>query len=183
MTTRDDMAFGGNAGASMILNAGAADGLFVPRAIIRAWVIGPDGELKWTEEASNLVTNVGKTFNLETLLRGSAYSAAWYVVLKGAGTIAAADTLASHAGWTEVNPYAATNRPTVTFPAVSGGAVTSNTIAITINATATVAGAGICTSQPVATTSGTLYNMTDFASSRGVASGDTLNVTVSFNVT
>ena len=183
MSVTENMGFGDGAAVGAVMAPQTSDDVFAPRASITVECIGPDGQRKWIEENRNLVTNVGKTFNLETLLRASGYTAAWYVVLKGAGTIAAADTLASHAGWTEVNPYASANRPTVTFPAVSNAAVTSNTIAITINATATVAGAGICTTQAVGTNTGTLYNMTDFASSRGVASGDTLNVTCNFNVT
>lgn len=171
---------GDGAGSGLILRPGAHDIILLPRMKFRAVCLGPDGEVRWEDEGENLVTNVGLTFNLETMLRGSSYTAAWYLVLKNAGSIANADTLASHAGWTEQTPYAG-NRPAVTFPAVSGGAVTSNQINISINATATVAGAGIATVNTG--TSGTLYNMADFAASRSVASGDTLNVTCSYSAT
>jgi hypothetical protein len=179
------------ADAKCAFNTSIFDVVPLPRTSYHIECVGPDGQVKWTEDVRNLVTTVGRTFNLEVLLRAgvgggvvpTAYTAAWYLVLKGAGTIAAGDTLASHAGWTEVTPYASASRPTVTFPAVAAGAVTSNTVAITVNATATVAGAGICTTQAVGTNTGTLYAMTDFAASRSVASGDTLNVTVNFSVT
>lgn len=179
---REVMGVHDGAAAGMVFGPGVSDEFPVPRASFDIECRDADGNLKWEEHVSNMVMTVGKTFNLETVLRGSAYTAAWYLVLKGAGTIAVGDTLASHAGWTEVNPYAGSNRPTVTFPAVAAGAVTSNQVSITINATQTVAGAGICTSQPVATTSGTLYNMTDFSTARGVASGDTMNITVNFSI-
>jgi len=183
MTISDTSGLNDSAVAGAIMAPAVMDAVEAPRASFHIECRDSDGVLKWVEDVSNLVTTVGKTFNLETMLRGSAYTAAWYLVLKGAGTIAVGDTLASHAGWTEVNPYAGSNRPTVTFPAVAAGAVTSNAVSITINATATVAGAGICTSQPIATTTGTLYNMTDFTASRSVASGDTLSITANFSAT
>lgn len=162
------------------VRGGASELVLLPRMKFQAVCLGPDGLVKWEDEGENLVTNTGLTFNLETMLRGSGYTAAWYLVLKNAGTIANADTLASHAGWAEQTPYSG-NRPAVTFPAVSGGTVTSNQVSISITATATVAGAGICTVNTG--TSGTLYNMSDFAASRSVASGDTLQVTCSYSAT
>lgn len=181
--TNEGVAMGDGAGAGAVMNPHVpAEAWPVPRATFHVECVGPDGEVKWVEEVSNLVTTVGKTDNLAKYLTGSGYTAAWYLVLKSAGSIAAGDTLASHAGWTEVNPYAGANRPTVTFPAPAAGAVTSNQNSITINATATVAGAGICATQAIATTTGVLYNMADFSASRSVASGDVLNITVSYTV-
>lgn len=162
---------------------GQDDVLFAPRATFHFECLDADGQVKWTETVSNLVTNVGKNDIVDKYLKGATYTAAWYLVLKGAGTIAAADTLASHSGWTELNPYASTNRPSITWGTTSGGSNTSSAVSISINATAVIAGAGIGTSQAVATTSGTLYNMSDFGASRSVASGDTLNVTITVSVT
>lgn len=159
------------------------EAIFAPRARFDIECVGADGVVKWTESVHNLVTTVGKTDIVDKYLKGSAYTAAWYLVLKGAGTIAVGDTLASHAGWTELTPYAGTNRPTISWGTTAAGSNTSSAVAITINATATVAGAGIGASQAIATTSGILYNMADFSAARSVASGDTLNVTVTISVT
>jgi hypothetical protein len=137
--------------------------------------IGPDGELKWTEEYDNLVTTVGKTDICDKYFKGSAYTAAWYLGLKGTGTAAVGDTLASHAGWAEINPYAG-NRPAISFGTSSGGSNTASAVAFSINATATVAGAFIANA--ASGTAGILYSAGDFSASRAVASGDTLNVTV-----
>jgi hypothetical protein len=134
-----------------------------------------DGNLKWIEEIENLVTTVGKTDIIDKYFKGSGYTAGFFCGLKGAGAAAVGDTLASHAGWTEVTPYAG-NRPAITFGTTAAGSNTANAVAFTINATQTVAGAFICT---VATgTAGVLYSAGDFSASRNVLSGDTLNVTL-----
>ncbi len=142
--------------------------------------IGADGAVKWRERARNVVCTAGKTDIIDKYLKGSAYTAAWFLILAGAGTKSAADTLASHAGWTESTPYAG-NRPAITWGSTSGGSNTSSAVSISINATATVAGAGCCTVNTG--TSGVLYNVSDFAASRNVVSGDTLNVTVTLAMT
>lgn len=131
-------------------------------------------EEKWRETVRNLVMTAGKTDIVDKYFKGSAYTAGWFMGLKGAGTIAAGDTLASHAGWTEVTPYSG-NRPGITWGTTTSGSNTATAVSYTINATATVAGAFICTVNTG--TSGILYSASDFAASRSVASGDTLNVT------
>ena len=138
-----------------------------------------EGNLKWHEETYNLVTTAGKTDIVDKYLKGSSYTAAWYMGLKAAGTIAAGDTLASHAGWTESTPYAG-NRPAITWGTTSSGSNTATAVSYSITGTATVAGAFCCTVN--SGTSGVLYNATDFSVSRGVASGDTLNVTATISV-
>jgi hypothetical protein len=136
--------------------------------------VGPDGQVKWTEEFHNLVTTEGKNDIIDKYFKGSAYTAAWFLGLKGTGTAAVGDTLASHAGWSEVTPYSG-NRPAITFGSTSAGSNTATAVSFTINGTATVAGAFI--SSVNTGTSGKLYSAGDFAASRSVASGDTLNVT------
>lgn len=138
-----------------------------------------DGRLKWREHIENLVTTVGKTDIVDKYFKGSAYTAAFYLGLKGTGSAAVGDTLASHAGWSEVTPYSG-NRPAITFGTTSSGSNTASAVSYSINATATVAGAFICTVNTG--TSGTLYSAGDFAASRSVASGDTMNVTPTVSV-
>lgn len=142
--------------------------------------IGEDGQVKWTEKYDNLVTTVGKTDIIDKYFKGAAYTAAWYLGLKGTGTAAVGDTLASHAGWAEVNPYAG-NRPAITFGTTSGGSNTATVVSYTINASATVAGAFVASANTG--TAGTLYSAGDFATSRAVVSGDTLNVTLTVSAT
>lgn len=139
----------------------------------------PDGSVRWRESVTNLVTTAGKTDIVDKYLKGSSYTAAWYLILKGTGSVAAGDTLVSHAGWTEVTPYVG-NRPAITWGTTSSGSNTASGVAISINATATVAGAG-CSSVNTGT-SGVLYNISDFASARDLLSGDTLTVTPTLSV-
>lgn len=152
--------------------------------------VGPDGQVKWADSFHNLVMNGGLANMNGAYLAGSAQSTTWYLGLvtgPGSGTtFAAADTLASHAGWTESTAYTG-NRKAVTF----GAATTANPSVITnsaapssfaMNATATIAGAFLCN---VATgTSGVLFSAGDFTGGdKSVASGDTLNVTYTFSLT
>lgn len=131
------------------------------------------GIIKWKETIRNLVMTAGKTDILNVYF-GATAKESWFMILKGAGTIAASDTLASHAGWTEVTAYTG-NRPAITFGSASAGSITSTAVVFTMNGAYTVAGAGCCT---VATgTSGVLYDAADFGSSRTGASGDTLTIT------
>ena len=139
--------------------------------------IGADGQLKWTEQYVNTVMTLGKTDIIDKYFKGSAYTAAWFLGLKGTGTAVAADTLASHASWTEVTPYTG-NRLGITFGTTSGGSNTATAVSysITLAGPTTVAGAFVCS--VASGTSGTLYSAGDFTLARAVVSGDTLNVTL-----
>jgi len=138
-----------------------------------------DGLFKWEENIHNTVMTAGKNDLLSKYFTGSAYTAAWFMLLVGAGTISASDTLASHAGWLEVTAYTG-NRPSISFGSASAGSITSTAVVFTMNAAYTVAGAGCCT---VATgTSGILYDAADFGSARTGSSGDTLTITPTLSV-
>ncbi len=141
--------------------------------------IDKHGAEKWRECVHNLVTTTGKTDIVDKYFKGSAYSAAWYMGLKSSGTAVIGDTLASHSAWTEVTPYSG-NRLAITFGTTSGGSNTSNMVSFSLNTTATIAGAFICSAS--SGTSGILYSATDFSVARSVASGDTLNVTPTVSV-
>tara|TARA_R110000868_G_scaffold300295_4_gene560746 strand:- start:6764 stop:7345 length:582 start_codon:yes stop_codon:yes gene_type:complete len=152
-----------------------------------------DGKLKWEDVVPNLVVNVGLQDMNANYFKGSAYTAAWYIGLYGAGassTPAAGDTAASHAGWTEVVPYSNATRPAATF----GTATTANPsvqtnsaspASFTINATSTVGGAFLISNSTKSGTTGILFSASDFTSpgDRAVVSGDTLNVTYTFSLT
>jgi hypothetical protein len=165
--------------AGLMARAGLTDAIAAPSAVFEIECRAADGSLRWRETVRNLVTNGGKTDIIDKYLKGSSYTAAWYLILAGAGSKAAGDTLASHAGWSEVTPYAG-NRPAITWGTTSSGSNTSTAVSISITSSATVAGAG--TSSVNSGTSGILYNVADFSASRSVVNGDTLNVTVTLSV-
>jgi len=155
-----------------------------------------DGLLKWSAESQNLVVNVGLQYMAGTALTSTAAITTWYIGLYGAGasnTPAAGDTMASHAGWTEIAPYSNANRPTANFAAatLANPSVVTNSASVaafSINATATVGGAFLASSSPKIPNSGydagTLFSAADFQSpgDRSVVSGDTLNVTYTFSL-
>jgi len=151
-----------------------------------------DGNLKWEAESHNLVVNVGLQDMNTKYFKGSGYTAAWYIGLYGSGATndpAAGDTMASHAGWTEVTAYSQATRPAATF----GTATTadpsvidnSGSVAVfSINGTTTVGGAFLTSDNTKNGTSGTLFSAADFQSpgDRSVVDGDTLNVTYQFSL-
>ncbi len=139
---------------------------------------GPDGILKWKDTAKNIVTNVGLNHILDVVLHGTTAVSPWYVGLKNAGSVAAADTLASHGGWTENANYTG-NRQEYVEAAASSQSVTNTankaSFSITVNSQ-TIAGAFLAS---VTTgTSGTLLSVADFTGgNKSCDNGDTLSVT------
>lgn len=152
-----------------------------------------EGNLKWKEEAKNLVVNVGLKDMNDKYFSGSSYTAAWYLGLitgPGAGTtIDAGDTMSTHAGWTENTSYSQSTRPACSFGAATTAdpSVISNSSSVavfSINGTATIAGAFLTSNNTKGGTTGILFSASDFQSpgDRAVVSGDTLNVTYQFSL-
>lgn len=160
------------------------------RTVYRFECFDKDGNLKWTEEVPNLVTTEGKNDLLTQYFKGAAYTAAWFIGLVnnvGFTAYAAADTAAQIGGtngWAEAVPYSNANRPTWTGGSASGGSIddTGSPASFTINASATIRGAFLTSSNVKSGTAGKLYGEADFAASRSVINGDTLNVTVTLTV-
>ena len=155
--------------------------------------VGADGQEKWSDTFHNLVVNEGLQDMNAKYFSGVGYSAAWFLgLVEGPGsgtTFAAADTLASHAGWTELVPgtdYTG-DRKAVTFgtattadPSVISNSASPSSFAMLVNGTV-VAGALLAS---VATgTSGILFSAGDFTGGdKIVDSGDTLNVSYTFSL-
>jgi hypothetical protein len=151
-----------------------------------------EGNLKWSEENHNLVVNEGLQDMNNKYFTGSGYTAAWYIGLYGAASSnnpAAGDTMASHAGWTEVTAYSQATRPAATFAAASlaDPSVITNTASpatFSINGTTVVGGAFLTSNNTKGGTTGILFSASDFQSpgDRSVVSGDTLTVTYTFSL-
>lgn len=150
------------------------------------------GNLKWAAESHNLVVNVGLKDMNDKYFTGSAYTAAWYLGLYGAAASnnpAAADTAASHAGWTEVTAYSNATRPACTFAAATTAdpSVITNSgspAVFNMNGTATVGGVFLITNSTKGGTTGILFSAGDLSApgDRSVVNGDTLSVTYTFNL-
>ena len=150
------------------------------------------GNLKWSAEKHNLVVNVGLKDMNDKYFTGSGYTAAWYIGLYGAASSndpAAGDTMASHAGWTEVTDYSQATRPAATFAAATTAdpSVITNSgspATFSINGTTVVGGAFLTSDNTKGGTSGILFSASDFQApgDRSVVSGDTLTVTYTFSL-
>jgi hypothetical protein len=145
-----------------------------------------DGNVKWSEQFPNLVVTEGKNDLLTKYFKGSAYTAAWYIGLvdgASAPTYNAADTMASHAGWTENTSYSNSTRVAPTFGTASAGSLATTATAFNINGTATIAGCFMVTNSTKSGTTGILYSAGSFTGgNKSVTSGDTLNVTYTASV-
>jgi hypothetical protein len=162
-----------------------------------------DGNVKWEESFPNLVNAVGKQLMFDTLLSGSSYTTVgpFLGLISGASpTFAAADTMASHAGWTEFTAYtvggsAVRGSPSFASAATSSGLTPSNvTTKAGTSVTYTITGAGgtvggcflVTGTGAVSTlsnTSGTLYSAGAFATAKVTTVGDTVAVTYSTTAT
>jgi hypothetical protein len=161
-----------------------------------------DGNIKWEEEFPNLVNAVGKQLMLDTLLSGTTYTTVgpFLGLISGASpTFLAADTMASHAGWTEFTNYTVGGsavRGTAVFgSATSTGLSPANVTtkaasAITYTITGgggtvggcfLVTGTGAVSTQ--SSTAGTLYSAGAFATAKVTTAGDTVSVTYSTTAT
>ena len=149
-----------------------------------------DGNLKWEDVFHNVVTTVGKNLALDTYLAGSGYTVVGpFMGLISAvsySAVAAADTMASHAGWLEAG---ATNAPTYTAPrktaawaAASGGSKSlSVALSFTFTGAGTVKGAflvfGTGAVATIDNTAGTLYSAGLFSGGdKAVVATDVLQV-------
>lgn len=145
---------------------------------------GPDGQVKWEETVDNLITTVGRNDLGEKYFKGTSYTAAWYVGLKGSGAPATSDTMSSHPNWTEITSYSQSTRPTLVLGTFSNGSAsnTANKAVFDITGTVTVAGTFVVNNNTKGGTSGVLYAVADFSTPRGMASGDVLNAEVVVSV-
>ena len=179
------------ASSSLVAGGSAADSASA-KGVYKIQCHDKDGNLKWEDEAPNLVVNVGLQDMNAKYFTGSAYTAAWYIGLYGSGATnspAAGDTMSSHAGWTEVVAYSQATRPACTFgvPTTANPSVATNSASpatFSINATTTVGGAFLTSNSTKSGTTGTLYSAADFSApgDRAVTNGDTLSVTYTLSL-
>lgn len=161
-----------------------------------------DGNIKWEEEFPNLVNAVGKELMLDTLLSGTSYTTVgpFLGLISGSTpTFLAADTMASHAGWTEFTNYtvgASSVRGTASFTSATSSGLspanvtTKSAAAITYTITGgggTVGGCFLVTGPGAVntqgSTAGTLYSAGAFSTAKITTAGDTVSVTYSTTAT
>lgn len=148
--------------------------------------VGPDGKVKWSVTDNNLIVDTGLNEILDKFWKGSAYSASHFVGLTDGApvTVAAGDTMASHAGWNEVTAYTEGTRPALVLGTVAAKSVdnSASKASFSVNATTTIGGSMITTDNTKGGTAGILIGAVAFTGGDKVAdNGDTLNVTVTLS--
>lgn len=161
----------------------AAIGTELRRNVYLVECFDKDGNMKWSDTIDNLVVDAGLNDSIDKYFNGSSYTAAFYVGLTdGTPTVAAGDTMASHAGWSEVTAYSESTRPAYQTAAASSKQVTNtaNKASFSISSdSTTIGGAFVVTNSTKGGTSGTLYGAGAFSGGdKSADNGDTLNVTV-----
>mgnify|MGYP003624870086 CR=1 FL=1 len=173
---QDRMQAAGSAPVSMKLGSAMAMGKW------KAEVRDPDGNLLQTLDWQNLIVDTGLDQLLGTGLAGAG---PWYIGLTdGTPTVAAADTMALHAGWVEVAGYDETARQAWTPGTVASQTVNNNAVpavfTITSNST-TIGGAFLSDSSTKSGTTGLLFAVGAFVQTDVVLSaGATITVTAEF---
>ena len=147
-----------------------------------------NGKVIGKRDLLNTIVNDGKDHNLGVTFAGDAQIATWFAGLidnAGFTAISAADTHASHAGWTEVEDYDEANRVTWAEDAPSGQSITNTTtMDFTINATIAIKGFFLSSVNTKGDTgAGTLWSAAAFGSVLNAVSGDTLRLTYTLNFT
>jgi hypothetical protein len=165
------------------------------RGRFEAWCHDREGRLRWHEEFANTVVTVGKNLILDQSLAGAGYTATEFLGLissVGYSAISAADTMTSHAGWTEAGttnaPTFSGNRGACAWSVASGGikAFSANP-SFSMTGPGTVKGAfmagGAGATNGVMNTTGVLISAGLFVSGdRAVLNGDTVSVSYSMSI-
>jgi hypothetical protein len=136
----------------------------------------------WFEEDHNIVVNEGLQHILDVTFAACAQVTTWHVGLinsAAAPSIAAADTLASHAGWTENTSYDGNRKEFVDVRTAQAVTNSASIASFSINTASNIHGGFL--SEPSTGTSGVLLSGVAFASNKSASDGDTLEVTYSFS--
>lgn len=150
------------------------------------WTVIVRDHRRWIKDidyVENLVTTVGLNKYLDATLKTGLASPAWYCLLTdGTPTVAAGDTMASHAGWTEVTAYDEATREVWTSGTIAAGSVDNSgspaQFTIDTNGT-TTGGVGLCDNSTKGGSTGVLLAVGAFtAGDKLLDDNDTLDVTL-----
>jgi len=131
-------------------------------------------------DCNNGVVDVGITNALDVAFNAATQITSWYMgLIDDPATLAAGDTMASHAGWTEITTYDEATRELIAFDAAAAKSVANGTTSadFTQNATDTIHGVFISDASAKGGATGQLWATAAFASALAVTSGDVVKVT------
>ncbi len=140
-----------------------------------------DGKVIGRYAFPNGIVDVGMNSLLDVYFHAASQITTWYISLvnnSGFSAFANADTMASHAGWTELTAYDEANRVEWAEGAAASRAITNATTAdFTINATATVKGIFVTSENTKGGATGTLWATAAFTTPVSVVDNDILKIT------
>jgi len=140
-----------------------------------------EGNHLGTYNMPNGIVDVGINYLLDAGFNGGTQNSTLYMGLidnSGFSSLNAADTMGSHAGWTEAVGYTEAGRPEWDAGAAASRQVTNaDTTNFSINGTATMYGIFITTVNTKGGTTGILWSTAAFSSTVATSNGDTLKVT------
>lgn len=163
-------------------NRGAEDKLGL-RGRFQIEHLDKDGNLLGTYDFPNDITNQGKNSIFEIMFHDGTQIAnsSWFIGLisnSGYSALAAADTMASHAGWTEFTGYSQATRVAWGAGAAASQSITNASPAtFDVNASGTVKGVFVVSNSTKGGTTGTLWATALFSADVPVSNGDQLRVT------
>lgn len=140
------------------------------------------GKILWRDGFENIITNEGLDHFLDVALSGGTQISSWFIGLTdGTPTVAAGDTMASHAGWAEVVAYDEAARQAWTDGGVSSQSVGNGAspATFTISTNSTDIGGGFLTSNDTKSgTTGVLFSAGAFTGGdKSLDDNDTVDVT------
>lgn len=139
-----------------------------------------NGRLLWQENAKNGVTAAALLDLLGVMFRGGTQAGGWYMApITLVSDVSSADTIASHAGWTEVtSAYDEATRPAWSPPAPSGGKLKNTTTTeFTFNASTVCDGLMLASHSVKGNAdTGVLWCTGKFSSPRTFAAGQQLRI-------
>lgn len=150
--------------------------------VFRFEVYDRDGRLKWQAEAANLVVNEGLQHMLDTEFSGGTAITTWYIGLAdNSPTFAAADTLASHAGWVEFTEYTDDRKEWVEVRSGQSMTNSASKASFAINAAGGGVGGAFLCGAATLNTATLMSGAALTGGNRTVADGDTVEVTYTFS--
>jgi uncharacterized membrane protein len=153
----------------------------IPKGIWGFVCRNPDGSIAWVERIRNAITNQGLNHALDRIFANAAAITPWYIgLIDGASaTLAAADTMASHVGWTENTSYDQATRVEFVEAAASGQSISNvaSVAVFTISATVTIYGGFLTSVNTKGDATGTLWATGAFSSPQTMVDNQTLEIT------
>ena len=134
-------------------------------------------------EMLNGIVDVGLHYLLDTSFRATTQLTSWFLGIvdnSGFSAFAAADTTASHAGWTEFTAYSEGTRGAWTPPAAATRTLSNTTtVDFTMSGGGTLKGLFLASDNTKGGTTGTLWATAAFAASVAVLASDIVRATYS----